>query len=103
MVLKTGQHRLWSTLAPDFLIGGSADLNMKHGLQLSGQWHVLGILDCEPGDGDTNQQVRERLVGGGDNSFSDAAVTIWREFRLIFGRPVDCYGLTPLVVMREIA
>ena len=71
MVLKSGEHRLWSTLAPDYLIGGSADLNLKHGLHVSGEWHVLGILDCLPGAGTVASSEMGRLSGGGDNSFSD--------------------------------
>jgi hypothetical protein len=102
MVLRSGEHRLWSTLAPDYLIGGSADLNLKHGLRVSGEWYVLGILDCLPGAGKVESSEMGRLSGGGDNSFSDSMVGMWNEFRLVFGRPVDCYGVTPIVIMREI-
>ncbi|WP_306029706.1 hypothetical protein [Stappia sp. MMSF_3263] len=101
MVLKGDGKKLWSTLEPDFLIGGSADLNLKHGLRLTGRWHVLGILDCEPGpQGDAGP---DRLCGGGYNELSDSVKEIWREFGMVFGRPEDCYGITPLIIMREIS
>ena len=101
MVLKGGGDRLWSTLDPNYLIGGPADLNLKYGLKLTGQWHVLGILDCEPGPWGVAGQ--DRLCGGGDNVLSDSVKELWREFGLVFGRPEDCYGITPLIIMREIA
>jgi hypothetical protein len=100
MIFKSGNNRLWSTLDPNNLVGGSADLNLKHGLGVAGQWHILAALDCQPGLG--NDVPDGRLCGGGDNVFSDSIVGMWREFRLVFGRPADCYGVTPIVIMREL-
>jgi hypothetical protein len=99
-VFRSGDKRLWSTLDPNYLSGGSADLNLKHGLRVAGEWHMLGTLDCQPGSGDDVPDGR--LCGGGDNIFSDSMVSMWREFRLVFGRPTDCFGITPIVIMREI-
>jgi hypothetical protein len=99
-VFQSGKNRLWSTLDPNYLSGGSADLNLKHGLRVAGVWHMLGTLDCQPGSGDDVPDGR--LCGGGDNIFSDSIVSMWREFRLVFGRPADCFGITPIVIMREI-
>jgi hypothetical protein len=100
MILRSSSNRLWSTLDPDNLVGGSSDLNLKHGLGVAGQWHLLAALDCQPGMG--NDAPDGRLCGGGDNVFSDSVVAMWREFRLVFGRPSDCCGVTPIVIMREI-
>ena len=102
MVFKSEQHRLWSTLAGDYLISGSADLNLKHGLRVAGEWHILGILDCLPGNGQTDPQEMGRIAGGGDNVFGSGIVVMFNEFRLALGRPEDCYGITPLVIMRQI-
>jgi hypothetical protein len=102
MILRSGKDRLWSTLDPNFLSGGSADLNLKHGLTVAGEWHMLSILDCHPGSGVISATEMGRLSGGGDNTFSDSVISIWNEFRLVFGRPIDCYGVTPIVIMREI-
>jgi hypothetical protein len=103
MILRSGKDRLWSTLDPNYLSGGSADLNLKHGLKVAGEWHMLCILDCHPGSGAISASEMGRLSGGGDNAFSDSVVNIWNEFRLVFGRPVDCHGVTPIVIMREIS
>lgn len=102
MLLKSGEHRLWSTLTPDNLISGSADLNLKHGLRIAGEWHVLGILDCSPGPGTLAPSEMGRIAGGGTNDFSDNMIVVFNEFRLVLGRPEDCYGITPIVIMREI-
>lgn len=101
-ILKTGEHRIWSTLSPDYLIGGAMDMNLKHGLRITGEWHVLGVLDCEPGAGEVSLDEMGRLCGGGGNVFSDSIVSLWSEFRQVFGRPEDCWGVTPLAIFREI-
>lgn len=101
-ILRSGEHRIWSMLNPDFLIGGSNDINLKHGIRVTGEWHMLGIVDCEPGSGDETSEEIGRICGGGENEFSSSAIDMWHEFRQVFGRPDDCWGLTPLVVMREL-
>lgn len=102
-ILETNGHRIWSLLEPDCFIGGASDFNLKHGLQVTGQWHVLGVLDCLPGPGDTSHADVGRFCGGDDNIFSENAAAMWHEFRLVFGRPADCWGMTPIMIMREVA
>lgn len=101
-LLHMGEHRLWAMLNPEFLVGGAADLNMKHGLRVSGDWHVLGILDCEPGPGTVSLHEVGRVCGRGDNHFSEAALQMTNAFRDILGRPADCWGITPLMIMRAV-
>lgn len=102
MALSSGQHRVWSTLEPNYLIGGSSDLTLKHGVRINGDWHVVGILDCFPGAQQTDAEEIGRICGGGENIFSSGAMTIWRELGQIFGRPSECHGVTPIMIMREI-
>ena len=89
-------------LEPDYLIGGSTGLNLKHGLRVTGEWHILGILDCEPGAGDVDPTEMGQICGGVDNDFSNSVIELWYQFRQVIGRPEDCWGLTPLVIMREV-
>jgi len=104
MVLQSGFDRLWSTLSPDFMVGGSVDINLKYGVALDGTWHVVGILDCRRTYSSFGTETATgRLCGQQDNTFSDAAVSLWDEYRQVLGRPTDCHGITPLVIMREIS
>jgi len=102
LALNADNARLWATLDPNYLVGGSSDLALKHGVRISGNWHVLGILDCMPGELVTNEVDIGRICGGADNAFSGSALTLFREMGLILGRPSDCFGITPIVIMREI-
>ncbi len=102
MALDTGKARLWSTLDQTYLVGGSSDLALKHGVQIAGEWHAIGILDCLPGELIADEANIGRICGGADNPFSSSAIGLFRELGLIFGRPADCYGITPIMIMREV-
>lgn len=102
MTLQTGTTRLWSTLEPNYLIGGSSDLTLKQGIRIAGDWHVVGILDCLPGEPITDEAIIGRMCGDGDNVFSSTSITLWRELGLVLGRPSECYGITPIMIMREV-
>jgi hypothetical protein len=39
---------VWSSLPEDGLVSGAQDLALKHGTQIPGVWHLLGILDAVP-------------------------------------------------------
>lgn len=103
MLLQTEAVRLWSTLDPDCVTGGSTDLHLKHGVKVAGDWHLLGILDCLPGAADVSAEEIGQLCGSKDNPFGSSIVDVLRELRLVMGRPSDCYGVTPLIIMRELA
>jgi hypothetical protein len=78
---------------------------LKHGIQLAGEWLTLGILDAVPthplSDAQTEAQnaVTMATLGpmmGGLGVMADV-------LRPILGRPSEAYGLTPLLVFREVA
>ncbi len=103
MVFDTGEVRLWSTLIDSNLLGGARDLNLKHGLVIPGDWHIVGILDGKPDTPDGSPAEFTNFCGSENNDFSVAAAHLWRELRAVIGRPPDCFGITPLVIMREVA
>ena len=101
MVLKTETARAWSTIDPAFVIGSATDLHLKHGLLIAGTWHVIGILDClptltEPDLSDVG------VICGTDPSFSQGVIGMIQAHRNAMGRPSDCYGVTPLIIMRQV-
>jgi hypothetical protein len=100
MVFASESGRLWSTIDPAYVVGSASDLHLKHGLTIAGTWHLVGILDCLPSIAAT-PDISGRVVGDKDNEFSDALKVMLREHRLLMGRPSDCYGVTPLIIMRE--
>ncbi|MGX5806313.1 hypothetical protein ACWGS9_34985 [Bradyrhizobium sp. Arg314] len=55
-----------------------------------------------PGDPKTNVADIGCTCGGGDNIYGSQAIAFWQELGLIFGRPSDCYGTTPIAIMHEV-
>lgn len=89
---KQPAHEVWMTLNRNELVGEPHDLNFKHGLYLTGQWYVLGILDALPFDNinfDTDKtEIREMIEQG---------ITTMRE---LIGRPQTAFGITPIAIFR---
>jgi hypothetical protein len=102
MVAQADNTNLWSTLDPDSLIGGSADLNLKHGELIKGEWIVISILDCYPDDPTAKTHKIDRICGAPGNEFGPQALNIWHEFNQVLGRPPQYFGVTPLLIMRVI-
>lgn len=83
------------------MVGSASDLHLKHGLTIAGTWHLVGILDCLPSITQSDPNAVGRLVGDKDNVFSEALAMMLQEHRMMMGRPSECYGVTPLIIMRE--
>lgn len=100
MLFTAGADRLWATVDSTCVVGSASDVHLKHGLTITGTWHLVGILDCLPSV--VPPAVPSgRMVGDKDNTFNDALVSLLQEHRLLMGRPSNCYGVTPLIIMRK--
>jgi hypothetical protein len=76
------------------------DIVLKHGNRIPGEWAILGVLDAlpdhqgsEPEDPDFGvvEEMAAKMVG------VVAPVT-----RTVLGRPSSHFGVTPLLIFREI-
>jgi hypothetical protein len=103
MVFQAARDRLWSTIDPESLIGSEMDLHLKHGLTVAGTWHVVGILDCLPAGSSAATLDIGRICGDAANEFSEAFKGILVEHRMLMGRPSTYYGITPLIIMRQVS
>lgn len=94
----------WSTLASEHLVGTAADLVLKHGVKVAGQWNMLGVLDAAPDFADGSlDPVETFILGGGDNSLiTNAAMGLGPAVRMVAGRPGSSFGMTPLLIFRQI-
>jgi hypothetical protein len=91
---------VWCVLAESALIPAASDITLKYGsLIMPGTWHALGILDAMPSP--IPEQVpivpSEKPVHIGPvlHNISNLA-------RTLMGRPPEAYGLTPLLLFREV-
>lgn len=86
----------WFTVKPEFMLVNPEDLAFKHGSDIPGEWHMLGVLDAKPYD--LIQESEQRA------SESSGIETVMREMlsvlRTLFGRPQDRFGVTPVLIFR---
>lgn len=95
----------WSTLKEDCLTVSASDLFMKHGMTISGSWNVVGILDARPQDEefadlDAFNQLNAGITLGGMATM--LVPHLIPAIRPLLGRPGSSFGLTPLLLFREV-
>ena len=110
MSVSTVDNSVWGTLREDSLVASPSELMMKHGMSIDGTWHVVGVLDAfpdedfQPEQGPSLAMLRQMMAGAqlGHLAFSMAS-SLMPMIRQILGRPSSSYGVTPLLVFREIS
>lgn len=102
-------HVAWATIEPSNFFGAVEDLMLKHGPKVAGSWAMVGILDGRPfeeridDDYDEIISFDERLkMGMFQESIWKMATELAFPARQALGRPIFSYGMTPLVIFREI-
>lgn len=99
----------WSTIDPAYYVGAVEDLLLKHGAKLPGPWSMVGILDARPweeredDDYDDWLSLEDHLrIGGYSDNMWKVAIDLAGPARQALGRPLLSYGVTPLIIFREI-
>lgn len=96
-----GEVNAWCTLLDSGLVGSMDDLLLKHGVQIQGFWQTLGILDAlmdeEESDNETDKHTPDIQSVGGNLLNNIAPIA-----RQLLGRPPNAYGLTPILIFREV-
>lgn len=107
--LTTDDLAIWCSLDPASMVTTSADLLLKHGTRVAGEWHVLGVLDAMPED-PVGAVVEQFMRTGGLAAAApqtQIVATIIEQLaptiRGLLGRPPDAYGVTPLLIFREVS
>jgi len=100
---------VWTSLREDALVVSSADLTLKHGIAIAGVWNMLGVLDALP-DKDANGCLTESGESSiewsstlADSPFGAMMNQLLPVLRPMLGRPFSAYGMTPLMIFREIS
>ncbi len=89
----------WCTLRPEGLVTPAAELAMKHGNMVAGEWNFVGIKDADLGMGLDLETINGLLQNA---SFSTEAAAMTFAMRNMFGRPSHFYGVTPLLIFRKV-
>lgn len=100
LVGDSGQ--IWCNLRDDGIIVSSSDLLLKHGVNIAGKWNIIGILDAFPDDAlpeTTNVSVTQGAIIPLVALFEAGIVPFTRA---LLGRPASSYGMTPILIFREV-
>ena len=93
---------VWSSLNLDSMVGSPSDLLLKHGQVIAGQWNAVGILDALP-EVKNHDAMRARVeMEIRSSEFGKLLSAIAPTLKMGFARPDYAYGMTPLVLFREI-
>lgn len=98
---------VWCSLDVESIVGQSSDLTLKHGALIPGDWFMLGVLDAYPYDpdfrnaeGESESELFGRIAETGIGQLVARLAPIVRQ---VMGRPPSAFGMTPLLIFREIA
>lgn len=111
--LLTGDGFLsWGNVVEENLSTSNGDILLKHGIDVSGNWKVVGILDASPESDvpdvsqfensfDVNAAVR-RETAAGNPPVTALMRAMAPQARRLLGRPSNAFGVTPLLIFREV-
>lgn len=103
-------YSVWCTLSEESLTGLSSDLVLKHGAFVPGEWRMLGILDAlpdpkyeAPAGETTPESIDEVVAANAGTSMGTVAAQLAPVARELLGRPRTSFGITPLLIFREVS
>ena len=95
----TGSSDVWCSLYQEGMSTIASDITLKHGTEIPGEWHSIGILDAKP---EHSGELLEPDYSDGQEVVAKLAASIGGVIRNLVGRPHDHYGVTPLLIFRKI-
>ncbi len=97
---------VWCGLSDDALVGSAADITLKHGAVLGGYWNMIGILDALPYNpnpvSDDGRPFIDIIAEAAGEGGGRQALRLAQIARNLMGRPAQFYGITPLLIYRQI-
>lgn len=104
MHIINDEFAVWGSAVEGAMVGLMSDLVLKHGAKIAGQWSMLGILDAYPFREDEMMTGIEMVRAGMTmENVSKVALQLAPAIRQALGRPLLSYGMTPLLVFREVS
>jgi len=98
--IKGKDFSVWSSLSEKGMVSAVADLSLKHGTEIPGEWHLLGVLDALP----SPVPAQIPIVGTGVPShMGDLIKNLSNLGRTLLGRAPSAYGVTALLIFRDVS
>lgn len=98
--IKGADYSVWSSLSAEGMVGTVADLSLKHGTEIPGEWHLLGVLDALPNPIPAQVLTPNTGAPGHMGTFIKNLSNLARK---ILGRAPEEYGVTALLLFREVS
>lgn len=93
----TTSDAAWFTLEPLHMRINPEDIAFKHGCDLPGEWHMLGIVDARP-----DELLNIDAITRVSTEIEGALRLMLMQLRGTMGRPWDRYGITPVMIFRTL-
>lgn len=103
--IQVDGQSVWSSVHADGLIVSASDLMIKHGVHIAGPWNMVGVVDALPDQDEPDQAaiVRQEAAAASLGSLGPFISGIAPAVRGLLGRPKSAYGMTPLLIFREVS
>lgn len=99
--LEDGALRFWCTLDKESLIVPSHEVLLKHGIEIAGDWNILGVVDSVPETENFRLDIgTPDVMTEGFGALIGPLVPI---VRTLLGRPTSSFGISPLIIYRGIS
>lgn len=103
-VLVSEVGHFWFSVKKEYLSLYDLDIPLKFPAHISGTWQALGVVDALPNDHvEGLQDVIDMNIDGLLPPAVFNMMELIGTMAGMFGRPITAYGLSPLVVFREIS
>lgn len=96
VVMGSGSAKVWANLPREHWLVPPANITLSHGTKISGDWTILGVVDALP------ENRASTNVSTPSSQMAEAMDQIGDALRRLMGRPIDCYGFSPILVYRKV-
>lgn len=108
--MQNGDIQTWSCLDEKNMTIKPLDLILKHGLAISGNWSIIGILDAEPTLSNKDEPIifaenkddHQLPVFPFAQHCERIGLEVYSTMRRFFGKQNSFYGVTPLLIFRSV-
>lgn len=97
--VRTGNNDLWCNLRRGSLVVQTEDFALKHGVRIPGTWNIVSVLDAKP---DNRTAAAAKQETEGLSMLCQAVSTLVPFIKESMGRPKSCYGITPILIYRQV-
>ena len=101
-IIKSGTIEAWGPIRGNSMVSPIGDITLLHGSEIPGDWKMIAIMDARP---NTEEEVENLVASIPDtpaHGIRRAVFGLANLARKSLGRPAGVYGVTPLLIYRDV-